>query len=230
MEETFYCLLCKKPMSPSSEIVACSFCENKEKADYTCPDGHYMCEDCRLASPDRLVKKVCLATQETDPMKIAVLLMKHPAIQMHGPEHHYLVSCALLAALKNLQQFNIDNTAFDNAISRGKKILLGSCGLWGVCGAAAGLGIAVSIATKATMMSDRERSLSLQATSEALSEIAKMGGPRCCKASVYTAIKTAVAFFKRKFELKFSNLEDLQSCHFKALNGECLGRKCPYWG
>lgn len=229
MKETFYCYLCGKPMASSSEIAACSFCGNKEKADYTCPDEHYVCEDCRLASPDKLVKKVCLTTQEADPMKIAVLLMKHPAIQMHGPEHHYLVSCSLLAALKNLQKFNIDNTAFDDAISRGKRILLGSCGLWGVCGAAASVGIAVSIATKATMMSDKERSLSMQATSEALSEIAKISGPRCCKASVYSAIKTATVFFERKFGIKFSNLENPQPCYFKALNEECLGNKCPYW-
>jgi len=229
MEETFYCLLCKKPMSPSSKIVTCCFCGGREKADYACPDGHYICEDCRVASPDRLVKKVCEATQETDPMKIAIPLMKHPAIQIHGPEHHYLVSSVLLAALRNLGEFKIDDSAFDKAISRGKRILFGSCGFWGVCGSAAGVGIAVSIATNATMMSDKERSLSMQATSEALAEIAKIGGPRCCKASTFRAIETASRFFERKFGIKFSSLEDPRPCYFKVPNGkECLGERCPY--
>lgn len=229
MEETFYCCLCKKPMSPSSEIVECSLCGKREKADYVCSDGHYICEDCRLAPPDRLVKRVCEATRETDPTKIALLLMKHPAIQMHGPEHHYLVGCALLAALRNLGNFKIDDSAFDKAISRGRRVLLGSCGLWGVCGAAAGVGIAVSIATEATMMSDKERSLSMQATSEALGEIAKIGGPRCCKASTFTAIETAARLFEREFGIKFSSQENPRPCCFKVLNDkECLGDKCPY--
>jgi len=229
MEETFYCFLCKKPMSLSSEIVACSLCGKREKADYVCPDGHYICEDCRLAPPDRLVKKVCEATKETDPMKIALLIMKHPAIQMHGPEHHYLVSCASLAALRNLGKFKIDGSAFDKAISRGKKVIFGACGLWGVCGAAAGIGIAVSIATKANMMSDKERSLSMQATSEALNEIAKIGGPRCCKASTFAAIEAAARFLEREFGVKFSSLENPRPCYFKVLNKECLGNKCPYF-
>lgn len=229
MKETFYCCLCKKPMSPSSEIATCSLCGKREKADYVCPDGHYICEDCRLAPPDRLVKKVCEATRETDPMKIALLLMKHPAIQMHGPEHHYLVSSVLLAALRNLGRFKIDDSAFDKAISRGKRVLFGSCGLWGVCGSAAGVGIAVSIATKATMMSDKERSLSMQATSEALNDIAKIGGPRCCKASTFAAIEMAASFFERRFGIKFSSLENPRPCYFKVLNDkECLGDKCPY--
>jgi len=229
MEEVFHCCLCKKLMSPSSEIVECSLCGKREKADYVCPDGHYICEGCRLASPDRLVKKVCKATKEIDPMKIAILLMKHPAIPMHGSEHHYLVSCALLAALRNLGKFKIDDSAFDKAISRGKRVLFGSCGLWGVCGAAVGVGIAVSVATNATMMSDEERSLSMQAASEALSEIAKIGGPRCCKASTFAAIETAARFFERKFGIKFSSLENPRPCYFKLLNDECLGDKCPYF-
>lgn len=229
MMETFNCVLCEKPMLPSSEIVACSFCLKREKADYVCPDGHYVCEECRVAAPDKIVKKTCEVTQGSDPMKIAILLMKHPAIQMHGPEHHYLVSCSLLAALRNLNRFEIDGSAFDQAISRGKRILLGSCGLWGACGAAVGLGIAVSTATKAAWTSDKERSLSMQAPCEALSHIAKIGGPRCCKASVFAATEAAAAFFEREFTVKFPSLEDPRPCHFRAINMECLRGKCPYW-
>jgi hypothetical protein len=216
-------------MSPAIGIVGCSFCGKKEKADYVCPSGHYICEDCRISSSDRIIKKVCEATKETDPIKIAILLMKHPAIQMHGPEHHYLVSSVLLAALRTLGKFKIDNSVFDEAISRGKRILLGSCGLWGACGAAVGVGIAVSVATKSSWTSDKERSLSMQATCEALSEIAKIGGPRCCKASTFAAIETATKFLEREFSIIFPNLTNPRPCYFKVFNNECLGDKCPYF-
>ena len=188
-----------------------------------------MCEDCRLAPSDKIIKTVCLTTQEIDPLKTAILIMKHPAVQIHGPEHHYLVSSVLLSTLRNLRKFKVDNTAFDEAIARGKRVLLGSCGLWGVCGAAAGVGIAISIVTKATMLSDKERSLSMQATSGALSKIAKIGGPRCCKASVFAAIEAAAAFFERELNIKFPSLKKPHPCYFKDLNKECLRDRCSYW-
>jgi hypothetical protein len=70
----------------------------------------------------------------------------------------------------------------------------------------------------------------MQATSEALDKIAKIGGPRCCKASTFAAIETAASFFERNFGIKFSSLEDPQPCYFRTLNKECLGSKCPYFG
>jgi hypothetical protein len=229
MEEVFYCILCKRPMSPAQGIGECSFCGKREEADYVCPSGHYICEDCRIASSDRIIKRVCEVTRETDPIRIAVLLMKHPAIRMHGPEHHYLVSCVLLAALRNLGNFEVDNSALEKAVARGKRIPLGSCGLWGACGAAIGVGIAISVATKSSWTADKERSLSMQATCEALSEIAKIGGPRCCKASTFAAIEAASKFLKQEFGVDFTSLTSPRPCCFKAINDECLGNKCPYF-
>jgi len=229
MEEPFYCIICDKPMQPKREIAVCSFCGKKEVSDYVCPDGHYVCEDCRTASLEEIVKKVCVATRETDPVKIAILLMKHPAIQMYGPEHHYLVSNVLLAALRNLGKFNIDKSSFEEAIKRGKRMPLGSCGLLGTCGAAVGVGITISIAKKATWTSDKERSLAMQATSEALCRIAEIEGPRCCKASTFAAIETAAKFFEQEFGIKIPSLTDPKPCYFRNLNTECLGNRCPYY-
>lgn len=230
VEGPFYCIICDKPLKSIREVAKCSFCGKKEVGDYVCPEGHYICEECRTASSEEIVKKVCIFTRETDSMKIAILLMKHPAIQMHGPEHHFLVGCVLLAALRNLSKFDIDNPAFEEAIRRGKRVPLGSCGLLGVCGAAAGVGMAVSIATKATWTSDRERSLAMQSTSETLRKIAEIGGPRCCKASVFAAIETAAKFFEREFDINISKLINPRPCLFKKHNTECLGNRCPYFG
>ena len=230
MEEPFYCIICNKPLQLTWEIAECSFCGKKEIGDYVCPEGHYICEECRAASSAEIVKKVCITMRETDPMKIAILLMKHPAIQTYGPEHHFLVSSVLLAALGNLGKFNIDNSAFEEAVKRGKRIPLGSCGLLGACGAAVGVGIAISIVTKATWASDKERSLAMQATSEVLRKIAEIGGPRCCKASVFVAIETAAKLFEQEFGVKIPKLTNPRPCSFKTLNTECLGNRCPYFG
>lgn len=228
MKEAYRCLICRQPMRPTKEIVPCFYCGKREKADYTCPDGHYVCEECRLATPDEIVKKTCEASMEVDPLKIAFKILSHPAIPMHGPEHHYLVACTLLAALKNATKFKAEGATFDDALRRGKRIPFGSCGSLGVCGAAVGVGIAVSIFTCATIMSDKERSLAMQAVAEALKNIAEIGGPRCCKASTFTAIITGSKFFKN-LETSIQIPEKPQFCSFASVNEDCLKEKCPYF-
>jgi hypothetical protein len=131
--------------------------------------------------------------------------------------------------LRNLGRFEINDSAFDEAVARARKVLLASCGLWGVCGAAAGVGIALSIATKANMLSDKERTLAMQAVSESLHNIAKIGGPRCCKASTFSAIQKATEILEREFSTRFPSLADPRPCYFRDLNTECLGNKCPYF-
>lgn len=228
--EEFRCSLCGRPLSPTSESTMCSFCGKTERSDYICSERHYVCEKCRLASPEQLVKKACEASSETDPMRVVILLMKHPAMPMHGPEHHYLVGCAMLTALKNLGKFEIDSSTFDTAIGMGKQILYGSCSRWGVCGAAAAVGTTVSIVTHADMMSDKERSLAMESVSETLKKIAGIGGPRCCKASTFAAIQAAVGFFTRNFGVEFPDLESPIPCYFAGINDrDCLRERCPYF-
>lgn len=163
-------------------------------------------------------------------MEIVLPLLRHPAITMHGPEHHYLVACALLAALKNSGKFNIGDSIFDDATGRIRKIPYGSCGSLGACGAAVGVGVAISIATSANMMSDRERSLSMQCVSEVLRKISEIGGPRCCKASTFASLELAARFLDRNLGVKFPSTENQNPCEFADYNKDCLKGRCPYYG
>jgi hypothetical protein len=226
--EEYYCIICGKLMQSTTENAVCSYCKKEEKADYVCPNGHYVCEECRLASGEQLILKTCKASVEVDPIKLAILLMKHPAIPMHGPEHHYLVGCSILSALKNSKKFEIKDKDLEGFLRRVKKFPYGSCGLLGVCGAAGGAGTAISIATKATMMSDKERSLAMEVVSESLKEISKIGGPRCCKASTFAAIKTTVKLLNEKLGIEIP-IHNPNPCEFSKKNPECLGKKCPYF-
>jgi hypothetical protein len=190
-------------MLRSEEISNCSFCGKAEKADYKCQDNHYVCEECRVSSAEQLIRRTCKSTREKDPAKIADLLMKHPSVPMYGVEHHYLTSCVLLASMKNLGLFNIDSYRMDKAIALARIVPLGSCALWGACGAAIGLGIAFSIAMNVDIMSGEKRSTILNLVSEALQQIAIRGGPRDCKASVRISIDVAKKFIEEKHHAKF---------------------------
>jgi hypothetical protein len=230
IEEEYFCIVCgKRLFSPSGET-ACSFCGKREKADYVCPDGHYVCEACRLASPEDLVRRSCEAATETDPVQIALLLMKHPAIPIHGSENHLVTAYSLLTALRNIGEVTVGKRDFERVAQRLKKASHGICGSWGVCGCAIGAGAVTSIITKATYLSDKERSLALQVASKTLAEIAQIGGPRCCKAATFTAIRVAVEFFKRELAISIQTSAAPKTCVFSRVNNECLRERCPYYG
>jgi len=229
-EEEYFCIVCGKRLSSPSGEAACSFCGKREKADYVCPDGHYVCEACRLASAEDLITKTCEATKETDPMQIALLLMKHPAIPIHGSENHLVTAYSLLTALRNSGEVHVGKLEFNKATQRVKRASHGICGSWGVCGCAIAAGAITSIITGATYLSDRERSLALRVASKTLDEIAQIGGPRCCKMATYLAIKVASEFFNRELAIPIRTSPDLTPCIFSKSNTECLRGRCPYYG
>lgn len=227
-EDTFVCILCDRPMISSEKASECSFCGRVEKADYLCPEGHYVCEECRTLTAEELIKRTCKHSKERDPVRIANMLMKHPAIPAYGVEHHYLTSCVLLAGMRNLGLFDIQSSSIDRSVALAKIVPLGSCALWGACGAAIGAGIAFSIAMKVDIMSSDGRSLVLKLVSKALREISEVGGPRCCKASVILTLEMAKRILKARYRVKFGNGGG--RCEFgdRALQ-DCLKKGCPLY-
>ena len=169
---------------------------------------------------------MCAGTEETDPAAIVNLTMKHPLVVMHSQQHHVLVAPAVLAALANTGQYALKPGRIAAAIKRTADVPFAVCGTRGECGAAVGVGALVSILTGASYMKDRERSLALQATAEALQAIAAGGGPRCCKQSVYLSLETVVSFLERELDL---HLPLSIHCEFAARNEECKQERCAYY-
>jgi hypothetical protein len=163
-------------------------------------------------------------------LQIALLLMKHPAIPLHGSENHLVTGYSLLTALRNSGKIPIGEAEFEKAAERVRKVSPGVCGAWGVCGCAIAAGSVTSVITGATYLSDKERSLALKVAATILGRIARPGGPRCCKMSVYVAIDAAVASFDRELGISIRHSADPKPCLFSKLNAECLKRRCPYYG
>src|SRR5512139_1120616 len=142
------CLVCGAPLVylAASEAMTCALCGAARPSNARCAAGHYACDACHAAPAKDVIERTCAATDETDPIALAVRLMRHPAVKMHGPEHHFLVPAVLLAAYSNARrepQKRAERVA--EARRRVAPILGGSCGLLGTCGAAIGTGAFVSI-------------------------------------------------------------------------------------
>ena len=203
----------------------CAYCGAKEETLIYCPDGHYVCDSCHRRDAVEMASDMLHASTSASPDELLEMLMAHPSVPMHGPEHHAFVPAVLVAAVRNAGH-PIPEDATDEAIRRGSLVPGGWCGSHGVCGAAIGLGVAVSIITGATPVKGAERTLADTATYLALAEVAD-GYPRCCKRASRKALEVGVAYLREHLGI---TLEDStsSSCNFFSRNQECPLGECQY--
>ena len=230
MDKINACLICGKPIvyNQTALVATCSGCDQDFSTNAQCEDGHFICDGCHGSKSMPVIYFYCCNTDKHDPYAIANELMRNPAVNMHGPEHHVLIGSALLVAYHN-SGGKIDlPEALKIMRQRGSQLPGGICGLWGNCGAGVSAGIFVSIITKSTPLTDNSWKLSNLMTSEALKNIAESGGPRCCKRDGFMAIKTAVSFVSKHFDI-YMELPERIECHFSQQNKECLKNRCPFF-
>jgi hypothetical protein len=137
-----------------------------------------------------------------------------------------MVPAAIIVAVRNAC-YSIPERAIDVAIDRGASVPGGWCGFFGACGAAIGVGIAISILTEATPVTGKPRSLAIEATTYALNKMAD-GYPRCCKRASRKALEAAVEFLRDKMGIVLCKDETI-SCVYSHRNLECPKENCSYF-
>jgi hypothetical protein len=225
------CLICGADLVYFSEQqpLACHFCGTKASANARCAEGHYICEQCHSGSANDVIERCCVHTESLDPAALALTLMNHPSVNMHGPEHHFLVPAVLLAAYCSVKGITKEEKSalIRTARQRSEDVKGGFCGLHGACGAGIGTGICVSLITGATPLSTSERGLSNRMTAESLLEIARTGAARCCKRDSFLAILSAVRFLGNEFGILLPVSDEIR-CTFSDQNRECLKERCRF--
>lgn len=149
----------------------------------------------------------------------------HPSVPMHGPEYHSLVPAVILSVYGNLSGQNTAQLIFD-AIHRGKTIIGGACSFLGICGAAIGVGIALSLLLKANPYKARERQIVQKVTHQVLKEISRYRAPRCCQRDCWLALKAASQILPKYLDIELAAEEKL-ICEQFSQNKECIGKLCP---
>ncbi len=211
----------------TAEPMSCARCGTAVASTARCRSGHFICDACHSGSAKDAIERFCLATESTDPLEMSRALMRHPKVKMHGPEHHFLVPAALLAAHANARGEPRDRPRLiAEARRRSEPVAGGFCGFQGACGAAIGAGIYVSIATGSTPLAREPWALANGATARALDVLSRVGGPRCCKRNTWLVMLSAIRFARERLGVILSGHGE--RCAFAALNPECIEARCPF--
>jgi hypothetical protein len=228
MESKENCGVCGRPLVYGTEEVPqrCDFCGREFQSLIYCPEGHYICDECHSRGALDVLRDVLNKTTSSDPIEILEKVMAHPAVPMHGPEHHAMVPAIIVAAVKNAG-YPVPDGAVEKAIERGSKVPGGWCGSHGVCGGAIGVGTAVSVLTGATPLTGKTRSLANEATVFTLNRMLDEG-PRCCKRASRKAIESAIEFLKTRMGINLVSTRKIK-CGYSQRNRECIREACPYY-
>ena len=223
------CAVCGDEKLPLDEkaVYVCDICGQAFEADTTCRGGHFVCGTCRQKAARREIVGYCLESRQTDPYDLTQALMKLPGVAMHGPEHHLLLTAALLTAYCNATGRDPLPQLLEEADRRSIQVPGGACGLWGICGAAVGAGIYASILSGSSPYAEEEWKTSGQLTARCADAISKQGGPRCCKRDCFTALKEAVVYSNEQLHTDFGAPD--RTCLFYVNNRECKGKDCPFF-
>ncbi len=181
------------------------------------------------------VLPIILEQEEKDPILIFEsvidkLMDKWSAseeLPFHGPWHHGIVPSVIIQALEN-NGYEFTEKDVKEAFNRGLKIPAGACGFCGVCGGGSGLGIAIGIVKKSNPFLDKQRSKAFEAAKKANERIGKLGGPRCCRLSAYTALDQAHKILD-EMDYVLPRSKVIGRCKIWELNNSCHMERCPYF-
>ncbi len=228
MEKSQECLICGERLVyfECEREMQCFICKKTQMTRCACKNGHYVCDACHTDGIYSIVS-VCEKEESHNPFVVLERLMSMPFCHMHGPEHHVLVGVSLLTAYRNAGGKVDFDKAFSEIKSRMEKVPGGACGFWGACGAGISAGAFVSAVTGANPLSYQEWGFANEMTGSALSEIGKIGGPRCCKRNSYLAILKAIDFCRERLHVTMQSSDVF--CIRSEENAQCIKERCPFW-
>jgi hypothetical protein len=221
------CLVCATPLVylEVEEELRCHYCGAVKRANARCEQGHFVCDQCHVGDYLGYLKSFCARSTETDPVALFFALRRSHLIPIHGPEHHALAPAAFLTAYRN-RFGGLPQARIDAAIDRATQLPGGTCGYWGACSAALGIGVAYATLLHATPVSHAPRGDAQTVVSRLLAELGKIGAPRCCRRETYLALKLGCEL-SGEYLPHALEAGPTPECDQMALNRECLGEECP---
>jgi hypothetical protein len=225
--KTSGCMFCGAPLQYISEELkrTCVYCGQTTSANAICERGHFVCDACHAADAVVIIRRICESAEETDMIALMQRIRSHDGIPLHGPEHHSLVPAVILTAYRNLGG-RVTPGMIDTAIHRGSQVMGGACAFTGICGAAAGAGIAFSMILDANPLTSQKRQQIMQSVQHVAQALAEIHGARCCQRDAWIALRKAAELSKTMLPIPLQANAPLR-CKQSSLNPQCICAACP---
>ncbi len=222
------CMVCGQELvyGWQEKDTVCHYCGSSTGASVLCKGGHFVCDSCHQQEGAEVIRHICSRSTESDILSLLTKIRSHPAVPMHGPEHHLLVPAVMVAAFANSQGID-KNEMVDLALARGARVPGGSCGFMGNCGAAVGAGIGFAIILQSTPMTPEGRQLAMGAVGRILLKLSEVTGARCCLRESVATLQEA-ALISREMGLDLI-ADSKPVCNQYPKNSDCIHQKCPLW-
>ena len=223
------CMVCgaKLVYSQSNHRLKCYYCRQDTYGNVVCESGHFVCDKCHAHDAISIITDVCLGSTETDMIALMERIRNHPALPMHGPEHHSMVPAIILTAYRNTTA-KISDEQIRLGMERGSTYAGGGCAFFGVCGAAVGVGIAFSIILRSDPYKGKERQIVQEATAKVLRAIGRYKAPRCCQRDCWVALRQVARLSERYIGVRLKADRNLACLQFEK-NRECIRAMCPLY-
>jgi len=212
----------------AEEELRCHYCGTTARANARCERGHFVCDRCHAGDYLSFVKTFCARSAETDPVALFFALRRGYPFPMHGPEHHVLVPAAFLTAYRN-RFGDLPQARVEAALDRAAQLPGGTCGSWGACSAALGIGVAYATILQATPLSPEGRAAAQTVVGRLLAEMGRHRAARCCQRESYLALKLGCELSGEYLPHALTT-ETAVECEQGAGNRECIGGECPLRG
>ncbi len=223
------CIVCGAELNyhATPRRATCAYCGDEARAEVTCRDGHFVCDRCHSADALRVVEHLCERSERTDMVALLAEVRAHPAVHVHGPEHHALVPAVMVATYRNLGG-ELPPDAMRRAVDRGAQVPGGFCAFAGSCGAATGVSIGFSILLGATPLTPAQRQQVLRINSRVTAALAEFEAARCCQRDSFVALGVAAELSRELLPIPLRAEAELV-CTQVAANAECIDVDCPLY-
>lgn len=224
------CAVCGEPLlyKNTFETFKCYYCDAEVESNVRCSAGHFICDDCHRIDANDFIAASCLKYEGVNPIDLSNEIMADEIINIHGPEHHFLVPAVLVSCYRNfLGESHLVRADLSALKSKMVKIPGGICGSYGGCGAILGLGAFISHVTHTNSLSTKGWSHVHSVTGAGLIHVSKYGGPRCCKRDSYIGLLEGMNWLREYKEINLEKTEQI-NCQFSDKNKECLHSECLF--
>lgn len=211
--------------------MVCFQCGKTELANISCPNSHYVCDECHGKDLFETLQNHIINTSSKNPFDIAEILMAYNNVPMLGCENAWIAAGALMAALRNQGSIAVSNDQICEALNRTRRQAIGGfCGLTGVCGIAPAIGACFSVILGAACPKDQETAKTMKVVGKVVHAIADQTGPCCCKNFIRVALGVAIDSAEDYFNVSLpAPVEEIICSHsFRHPHG-CRMEKCSFF-